>query len=99
MNAVASVGIAMAYKLIDVAQARWRPIKAPHLVALVRAGGGVGVGGPSTPTRRRRDRVPTAIATLYPRSNKQRLEALAADQRLTASLRRAESWAGAHRGQ
>jgi hypothetical protein len=38
MNAVASFGIAMAYKLIDVAQARWRPIKAPHLVALVRAG-------------------------------------------------------------
>jgi putative transposase len=37
MNAGASVGIAMAYKLIDAAQARWRAINAPHLVALVRA--------------------------------------------------------------
>jgi transposase-like protein len=31
-------GIAMAYKLIDAAQARWRAVNAPHLVALVRAG-------------------------------------------------------------
>jgi transposase-like protein len=31
-------GIAMAYKLIDAAQARWRSVNAPHLVALVRAG-------------------------------------------------------------
>jgi hypothetical protein len=28
----------MAYKLIDAAQARWRSVNAPHLVALVRAG-------------------------------------------------------------
>jgi hypothetical protein len=28
----------MAYKLIDAAQARWRAVNAPHLVALVRAG-------------------------------------------------------------
>jgi len=28
----------MAYKLIEAAQARWRAINAPHLVALVRAG-------------------------------------------------------------
>ena len=28
----------MAYKLIGVAQARWRSVNAPHLVALVRAG-------------------------------------------------------------
>ncbi len=28
----------MTYKLIDVAQARWRAANAPHLVALVRAG-------------------------------------------------------------
>jgi putative transposase len=28
----------MAYKLIDAAQARWRALNAPHLVALVRAG-------------------------------------------------------------
>ena len=33
-----AAGIAMAYKLIDTAQARWRSINAPHLVALVRAG-------------------------------------------------------------
>jgi hypothetical protein len=31
-------GIAMAYKLIDAAQARWHAVNAPHLVALVRAG-------------------------------------------------------------
>jgi putative transposase len=31
-------GIAMAYKLIEAAQARWRAVNAPHLVALVRAG-------------------------------------------------------------
>jgi hypothetical protein len=28
----------MAYKLIDVVQARWRAVNAPHLVALGRAG-------------------------------------------------------------
>jgi putative transposase len=28
----------MAYKLIDAAQARWRKVNAPELVALVRAG-------------------------------------------------------------
>jgi len=28
----------MAFKLIEVAQARWRAVNAPHLVALVRAG-------------------------------------------------------------
>ncbi|MDZ4293867.1 MAG: IS256 family transposase [Hydrogenophaga sp.] len=33
-----AAGIAMAYKLIDAAQARWRAVNAPHLVALVRAG-------------------------------------------------------------
>jgi hypothetical protein len=27
----------MAYKLLDAAQARWRCVNAPHLVALVRA--------------------------------------------------------------
>jgi predicted transcriptional regulator of viral defense system len=45
------------------------------------------------------DGVPAAVAALYRRSDKPRLEVLAADQRLTASLRRAESWAGAPRGQ
>ena len=33
-----AAGIAMAYKLIDAAQCRWRKVNAPHLVALVRAG-------------------------------------------------------------
>jgi transposase-like protein len=31
-------GLAMAYKLIESAQTRWRAVNAPHLVALVRAG-------------------------------------------------------------
>jgi transposase-like protein len=31
-------GIAMAFKLIESAQRRWRAVNAPHLVALVRAG-------------------------------------------------------------
>ena len=31
-------GVAMAFKLIESAQARWRAVNAPHLVALVRAG-------------------------------------------------------------
>jgi predicted transcriptional regulator of viral defense system len=42
------------------------------------------------------DEVPAAITTLYQRSDHQRLKALAAEQRLVASLRRAESWAAAH---
>jgi len=33
-----AAGIAMAYKLIEAAQARWRAVNAPQLVALVRAG-------------------------------------------------------------
>jgi transposase-like protein len=33
-----AAGVAMAYKLIESAQARWRAVNAPHLVALVRAG-------------------------------------------------------------
>jgi putative transposase len=33
-----AAGIAMVYKLIDAAQARWRAVNAPHLVALGRAG-------------------------------------------------------------
>ena len=32
-----SAGLAMAYKLLDAAQVRWRCVNAPHLVALVRA--------------------------------------------------------------
>ena len=33
-----AAGLAMAYKLIEAAQARWRAVDAPHLVGLVRAG-------------------------------------------------------------
>jgi putative transposase len=33
-----AAGIAMAYKIIEAAQTRWRAVNAPHLVALVRAG-------------------------------------------------------------
>jgi transposase-like protein len=33
-----AAGLAMAYKLIEAAQTRWRAVNAPHLVALVRAG-------------------------------------------------------------
>ena len=35
-----AAGLAMAFKLIESAQARWRAVNAPHLVALVRAGAG-----------------------------------------------------------
>ena len=31
-----AAGIAMAYKLIEAAQSRWRAVNAPHLVAFVR---------------------------------------------------------------
>jgi putative transposase len=33
-----AAGVAMAFKLVEAAQARWRAVNAPHLVALVRAG-------------------------------------------------------------
>jgi transposase-like protein len=33
-----AAGLAMAFKLIESAQVRWRAVNAPHLVALVRAG-------------------------------------------------------------
>jgi hypothetical protein len=42
--------------------------------------------------------VPSAIAALYERSDKKRMETIAVEQRLTASLRRAENLAGAHGG-
>ena len=32
-----SAGVAMAFKLIESAQTRWRAVNAPHLVALVHA--------------------------------------------------------------
>jgi transposase-like protein len=33
-----AAGLAMAFKLIEAAQSRWRAVNGPHLVALVRAG-------------------------------------------------------------
>ena len=33
-----AAGIAITFKLLESAQARWRAVNAPHLVALVRAG-------------------------------------------------------------
>jgi len=33
-----AAGLAMAFKLIESAQQRWRAVNSPHLVALVRAG-------------------------------------------------------------
>ena len=33
-----AAGLAMAFKLIEAAEHRWRAVNAPHLVALVRAG-------------------------------------------------------------
>jgi len=33
-----SAGLAMVFRVIESAQERWRPVNAPHLVALVRAG-------------------------------------------------------------
>ncbi|HEY1840903.1 MAG TPA: type IV toxin-antitoxin system AbiEi family antitoxin [Mycobacterium sp.] len=44
------------------------------------------------------EEVRPAIAALYERSDKKRLKAIAAEQRLTAALLRAEIWAGAHDG-
>jgi putative transposase len=34
----AAAALAMVFKLVESAQARWRSVNAPHLVALVRAG-------------------------------------------------------------
>ena len=51
-----AAGLAMAFKLIEAAQDRWRSVNAPHLVALVRAGAkfdkGVMVERPTSRTRR-----------------------------------------------
>ncbi len=33
-----AAGLAMAFKLIEAAEDRWRAVNGPHLVALVRAG-------------------------------------------------------------
>ncbi|MDQ3145809.1 MAG: IS256 family transposase, partial [Actinomycetota bacterium] len=39
-----AAGLAMAFKLIESAQDRWRAVNGPHLVALVRAGATVDEG-------------------------------------------------------
>ena len=46
-----AAGIAMAFKLIEAAQGRWRAVNAPHLVALVRAGRPLREGQPRRTTR------------------------------------------------
>jgi hypothetical protein len=43
-----AAGIAIAHKLIDAPQTRWRAVNAPHLVALVRAGATLHRGNCST---------------------------------------------------
>ena len=40
-----AAGLAMAFKLIESAQARWRMVNAPHLVALVRNGATTFING------------------------------------------------------
>ena len=51
-----AAGLAMAFKLLEAAQDRWRAVNGPHLVALVRAGarfeGGVLVERPAEPSER-----------------------------------------------
>jgi len=39
-----AAGVAMAFKLIESAQQRWRAVNTPHLIALVRAGAGFDKG-------------------------------------------------------
>ena len=50
-----AAGIAMAYKLIEAAQSRWRAVNAPHLVALVRAGATIRERQTRRTPRRRND--------------------------------------------
>ena len=52
-----AAGLAMAFKLLEAAQDRWRAVNGPHLVALVRAGAqfdkGVLIERPRTPKSRK----------------------------------------------
>jgi hypothetical protein len=51
-----AAGLAMAFKLIESAQERWRAVNAPHLVALVRAGAASkGANSSNAPGRTRHD--------------------------------------------
>jgi transposase-like protein len=58
-----AAGLAMAYKLLQAAQERWRAVNGPHLVALVRAGAtfhkGQLVERPTDITKKTRKRVPS----------------------------------------
>ena len=58
-----AAGLAMAYKLIESAQRRWRSVNAPQLVALVRAGA-VFVNGKLV--ERPEDQSPAAAETEVP---------------------------------
>jgi putative transposase len=63
-----AAGLAMAYKLLEAAQQRWRAVNGPHLVALVRAGAtfhkGQLVERPTDVTKKTRTRTPkTAPST------------------------------------
>ena len=55
-----AAGLAMAFKLIEAAQNRWRAVNAPHLVALVRAGATFR----QRPTRRATRRAPPTRSRL-----------------------------------
>jgi transposase-like protein len=46
-----AAGLAMAFKLIEAAQDRWRAVNAPHLTALVRAGAASNAGSSSSAPR------------------------------------------------
>ena len=62
-----AAGIAMAFKLIESAQRRWRVVNAPHLVALVRAGAAF-VNGKLV--ERPEDQAPEAAAS-HPRQRRE----------------------------
>ncbi len=53
-----AAGLAMAFKLIEAAEQRWRSVNAPHLVALVRAGATLREGGARSSDRNSRIRKP-----------------------------------------
>jgi transposase-like protein len=54
-----AAALAMAFKLIESAQRRWRMVNAPHLVALVRAGGPSSTASSSNDPRTRPPRSPS----------------------------------------
>ena len=60
-----AAGLAMAFKLIEAAQDRWRAVNAPHLVALVRAGASVR-GRQARRTTRRTPPTRSRLKDLHP---------------------------------